>query len=102
MTLVFGVIGVLQAAILSQTMGNFTLPAGLYDSLLLSGLALLSFIGQMTIILALKFEQAGPVALVRSCDVIFGFVLQFIFLGVVPDAYRYSYLPCLLTFKIVM
>jgi len=87
MTLVFGVIGVLQAFILTQIFNNFSLPGHLEDSLLVLGLGGLSFLGQMAIILALKFEQAGPVALIRTCDVLFGFLLQFIFLGVVPDEY---------------
>jgi len=88
MTFIFGIIGLIQSAVMSQTLGHFSFPTGLYDSLLVAGLSILSFIGQMGIILALKSEQAGPVALVRSCDVIFGFLFQFIFLGVVPDEYR--------------
>jgi len=89
MTLVFGLIGVAQAYIMAKSFGgDLSIPQGLGDSLLTLGVAGLSFLGQMSIVLALKFEQAGPVALIRSCDVIFGFLLQYIFLNEIPDAWR--------------
>ena len=78
----------IESVIFSQVLNGFSLPDGLEDSLLLVGVAGLSFVGQMSIILALKFEQAGPVALIRTCDVVFGFLFQFIFMGVVPNVYR--------------
>jgi uncharacterized metal-binding protein len=91
MTLVFGIIGVGHAYIMAMTLGNgLNVPQGLNDYLLTFGVAGLSFVGQMSIVLALKFEQAGPVALIRSCDVIFGFLLQFVFLDVIPDLWRYT------------
>ena len=48
---------------------------------------ILSFLGCIT--LALQYEEAGPIALCRTCDVIFSFVWQFAFLGIVPDLFRY-------------
>jgi drug/metabolite transporter (DMT)-like permease len=62
-------------------------PKTMEDALLVSGL-LLAFCSIACINLALKLENAGPVTLIRSCDVIFAFLLQFIFLGVVPDLLR--------------
>lgn len=38
--------------------------------------------------LALKNEDAGPVSLIRSCDVIFAFLFQYVFLSVIPDMLR--------------
>jgi len=87
MTLVFGIIGVAQALILIYFFGEFNLPSEVFDALLLAGVSGLSFIGQMSIVLALKFEQAGPVALIRSCDVLFGFLFQYVFLQVAPDMF---------------
>jgi len=111
MTLVFGVIGVLQALTLTQIFDVFTFPSQLDALILILGLMFLSFFGQMAIIMGLKLEQvyeccikhkiptislpkltkkcatginnqvlhplsspqfqAGPVSLIRSCDVIF-------------------------------
>lgn len=98
MTLVFGVIGVTQALLLIYFLGHFNLPTELLDSILVGGVAGLSFIGQMAIVLALKFEQAGPVALIRSCDVLFGFLFQYIFLHVAPDMFRYEFHYVTLTY----
>ena len=44
-----------------------------------------------SIVTALKPENAGPVALVRSLDVLFAFILQFQFLDIVPDLLRYNF-----------
>ncbi|XP_037035856.1 solute carrier family 35 member G1-like [Bradysia coprophila] len=54
------------------------------DYVLVGGL-LSAFFSIACINLALKNEDAGPVALIRSCDVIFAFLFQYIFLSVVPD-----------------
>jgi len=52
-------------------------------------LGLLSaFCAVASINLALKMEDAGLVALIRSCDVIFAFILQYFVLGVTPDLLR--------------
>lgn len=59
MTIVFGVIGVAQALILIYFFGTFNMPTEWFDSLLVAGIASLSWLGQMSIVLALKFEQAG-------------------------------------------
>jgi len=87
MTLTFGVIGVTQGFALTQYFNDFQAPQELFDSLLVVGLAVVSFLGQMTIIMATQFEQAGPVSLIRTCDVVFGFILQFVFLSVVPSMF---------------
>jgi hypothetical protein len=68
--------------------GYIIVPVYVPETLLTLGVACISFAGQIAIILALKFEQAGPVCLIRSLDVVFGYILQFIFLDVIPDAYR--------------
>ncbi|CAG7833424.1 unnamed protein product [Allacma fusca] len=87
MLVVFGIIGMIQAFVISRFSNGFTWPTETYDSMMLFGVAGLSFLGQMSIILALKFEQAGPVSLIRTCDVVFGFILQFIVLGVKPNTW---------------
>jgi drug/metabolite transporter (DMT)-like permease len=87
MMTVFGIIGVAQALILAQ--GLVKIPTSLVapESGLVAGVALFSALGQLGVILAVKYEQAGPVSLLRSNDVIFSFILQFFFLNVIPDEY---------------
>jgi len=65
---------------------NSILPKTSFEFLLTSGL-LLGFCAVVSINLALKMEAAGTVALVRSLDVIFAFLLQFVFLGEIPDMF---------------
>lgn len=92
MLLIFGVVGILQAVIMTHTLGHgyVDIPSNFTELMLTLGVAAFSFLGQLGVILAVKFEKAGPVALLRSNDVIFSFLLQFWFLGVVPDMYRYN------------
>jgi drug/metabolite transporter (DMT)-like permease len=86
-----GIWGVLQCTVLAFTFGVFELPDQNSDPkviIYLSGLAFLTFFAQSFIVLALKFEQAGPVSITQSCDVIFAFMWQFVFLSVIPDYFR--------------
>lgn len=57
------------------------------EVLLVAGL-MSAFCSIAFINLALKNEDAGPVSLIRSCDVIFAFLFQYIFLSVIPDTLR--------------
>jgi len=59
MTLVFGIIGVLQAFGLTQIVNAFAVPSGMHDISFIIILMILSFFAQMAIILALKFEQVN-------------------------------------------
>ena len=80
--------GVSEALGASLITGVLKLPEGLHDSIVIYVvLPMLVFLGQFTLTLALKFENAGPVALVRTTDVLFSFCWQFIFLGVIPDIF---------------
>ena len=63
-------------------------PRGTRDMLLAFGaLPISAFLAQYAIIIALKFDSAGPVSLVRAFDVIFAFIWQIIFLRMYPDEY---------------
>jgi len=83
-----GVWGTLQSIILSFALNVFVLPETSKDMGYASCLALVTFCAQTSIVVALKHEQAGPVAVVQSCDVIFAFIWQFIFLGETPNEFR--------------
>jgi len=87
MLIVFGSCGVILALALAFTFGTDGLgyPTRMEDSLLVTGVGVTSSLAQIAFILAVKFEQAGPVALVKCSDVVFAFLLQFIFYGVIPQ-----------------
>lgn len=52
--------------------------------------AVFSMVGQTLLVLALQYENAGPVSLLRTCDIIFNFVLQYFINNQEPDIWRYT------------
>ncbi|CAH0773613.1 unnamed protein product [Bemisia tabaci] len=61
-------------------------PCGI-DRYLIVALALLSFSGQILLTLALQIEEAGPVAIARSADIVFAFIWHVLFFSEVPNRY---------------
>ncbi|XP_071488128.1 solute carrier family 35 member G1-like [Diadema antillarum] len=55
------------------------------DRIALIANGLLNFFSQILIYLALKYERAPNVSLYHSSDVLFSFVLEYVFFGVVPN-----------------
>jgi len=86
-----GVFGVLEQVILGAAMGVLVLPGGLWDCLLaFVAFPCAGFLSQIVLVLAFKFEKAGPVALVSSSSIVFSFLLEFAIFGVVPDIYSWG------------
>lgn len=67
--------------------GQLCLPSCGHDRLLVLALAVFSFMGQILLTLSLQMEQAGPVALARSSDIVFAFIWQIIFFNETPNSY---------------
>jgi drug/metabolite transporter (DMT)-like permease len=86
----FGFLGTIESLIMCWTLSTFSFPQSTNDWILAGTIGILFFFGQMCFTLALQLEDAGPVSLARSCDVIFAYIWQFVFLNVVPDVYRYA------------
>jgi drug/metabolite transporter (DMT)-like permease len=91
----FGSWGTFENFGLALIFGVLSWPNCYKDWLAAFCLASLTFVGQMAIILAMKHEQAGPVSLVRTCDVIFAFFWQICVLDCWPEIYRYLSLSLL-------
>ncbi|CAG7829007.1 unnamed protein product, partial [Allacma fusca] len=68
-------------------LGVFQLPIGENHILLAILLACLVFVSQTCTTMALKYEQAGPVSLMRTSNIVFAFMWQYIFLSEIPDVY---------------
>ena len=88
MLLVSGVWGVAESLVAALAFGELKFPSTL-EEILLAYIAIpvLAFISQITIVLALKFESGSVVSLIRSCDVVFAFIWQAVFLHQSPDGY---------------
>ena len=89
-TFSFGFVGSFETLVLCLFVGVWELPRGAKDFSLAAAIALTYFVGQFFFTLALQLEDAGPVALIRSGDLIFAYLWQYLFLDVVPDAFRYE------------
>ena len=74
----FGAFAILQTFFTTWALNELCLPACGYDRYLMVLLAIFSFAGQILLTMALQHEQAGPVAIARSADVVFAFIWQVI------------------------
>lgn len=75
----FGAFGFIYSILIGMWLGGLCWPMCGTERLLVVALAVFSFFGQILLTLALKLEQAGPVAIGRSCDIVFAFLWQVIF-----------------------
>ncbi|XP_071499510.1 solute carrier family 35 member G1-like [Diadema antillarum] len=72
-------------ALFTSFPNQWTLPKCGLDRFALIANGLINFFSQILIYLALKYERAPNVSLYHSSDVLFSFVLEFVFFGVVPN-----------------
>lgn len=75
----FGAFGLIYSIAIGIWLGGLCWPMCGTERILVVALALFSFCGQILLTLALKLEQAGPVSIGRSCDIVFAFIWQVIF-----------------------
>ncbi|XP_001849093.2 solute carrier family 35 member G1 [Culex quinquefasciatus] len=83
----FGAFALVYTLIVCYYLGALCWPLCGTDRLLVIALALFSFGGQILLTLALQFEQAGPVAIARSADIVFAFIWQIMFFKETPTLY---------------
>jgi drug/metabolite transporter (DMT)-like permease len=90
-TFFYGFYSVIECLIFALIAGTYELPQTGEHWLLAIALGVIAFFGQSMFTIALKFEDAGPVALIRTSEVIFTFIWQIIFLSEIPDMSRQVY-----------
>jgi len=100
-TVIYGIQGTVICGILVVVYDVFELPQTPLEWSLVVGLSLLTWGGQTGLVLALQLEQCAVVSLINSLDTCFAFILQFIFLGVIPDMYSVTGASIVLTGVIV-
>lgn len=83
----FGSFALCQCLFITWLIGALCMPRCGTDRLLIVALALFSFSGQILLTLALQMENAGPVAIARSSDIVFAFFWQILFFQEVPNRY---------------
>lgn len=83
----FGSFALVQCLLVSVIIGALCLPPCGIDRYLIVALAVFSFLGQILLTLALQMEQAGPVAIARSSDIVFAFIWQVLFFNEIPNKF---------------
>ncbi|OXA51262.1 hypothetical protein Fcan01_14188 [Folsomia candida] len=87
LNLFFGIWGSLETLFLSALIWTFSPPMNWWDGGLAIALGVLSFISQLCMTLSFKYETAGVISLIRTLDVIFTFIWQYLVFQVVPDRF---------------
>lgn len=96
----FGTFALVQCLIVSWFIGALCLPVCGVDRYLIVALAVFSFLGQILLTIALQIEQAGPVAIARSTDIVYAFIWQVLFFKEVPN--RFSIIGTILVMSSVI
>ncbi|XP_044516136.1 solute carrier family 35 member G1 [Gracilinanus agilis] len=78
------VIGLLESIVILCVLNEWRLPHCGLDRLFLILIGLFGLGGQIFLTKAVQIEKAGPVALMKTMDVVFAFILQIIFLNKIP------------------
>jgi len=87
MMFVLGIWGVFEAGVLAISLDVLKVPELLPDIVMLCGVATLTFFGQLFVLLAIRMGQVGSVSVIRSCDIFFSFLWQYLFLKTEPEAF---------------
>lgn len=83
----FGAFALIQTIGVTWALDALCWPQCGVERLLVVALALFSFGGQILLTLSLQLEQAGPVAIARSADIVFAFIWQVLFFKETPNIY---------------
>merc|ERR1712037_1096722 len=77
-----------EASILMSTLGRPCIPACGITRLMMIGIGLLSFIGQIFLTLSLQLEEAGKVSIMRkAADILFALLFQIVIFHEVPGLF---------------
>lgn len=91
----YAVIGFIECVITVSVLGEWKIPFCGRDRWLLVLIAVLGIAGQTFLTKALQIEKAGPVALMRTIDVVLAFIFQFIFLNRAPTMWSLGGALCI-------
>ncbi|KAL7648195.1 UNVERIFIED_CONTAM: hypothetical protein RMT77_000098 [Armadillidium vulgare] len=83
----FSLVALIITPLAAMTSSHPCVPSCGYQRWLIVAIGFLSFGGQILKTKALQIEEAGPVAIARTADVVFAFIWQLIFFGELPDLF---------------
>lgn len=80
----YAVLGFIECVVVLFIIDEWKMPSCGWDRWIMMSIGVLGIAGQIFLTKALQVEKAGPVALMRTTDVVLAFVLQFLFLNRKP------------------
>ncbi|XP_030853986.1 solute carrier family 35 member G1-like [Strongylocentrotus purpuratus] len=84
--IVYSIVGMIFSGALTTIFGQWTIPQCGLDRFTLIGNGILLLSVQFMEYIALKTERASTVGLIRSSDIIFSFILEFLIFDIRPNA----------------
>ncbi|XP_004450088.1 solute carrier family 35 member G1 [Dasypus novemcinctus] len=78
------IVGLIESVIVLTALGGWSLPNCGLDRLFLILIGLFGLGGQVFLTKALRIEKAGPVAIMKTVDVVFAFIFQILFFDDIP------------------
>ncbi|XP_008275810.1 solute carrier family 35 member G1 [Stegastes partitus] len=91
----YAVIGFIECIITVSVLGEWKIPTCGRDRWIMMLIAVLGIAGQTFLTKALQIEKAGPVALMRTVDVLLAFLFQFIFFNQTPTLWSLGGALCI-------
>lgn len=83
----FGAFALFYTVAVSWFMNVLCMPYCNSDRWLVVALGIFSFLGQILLTISLQLEEAGPVAIARSADIVFAFFWQVLFFKEIPNGF---------------
>lgn len=83
----FGAFALVYTIAISWLFDVICLPYCNPDRWLVIALAIFSFLGQILLTISLQIEEAGPISIARSADIVFAFFWQILFFKETPNGY---------------
>ncbi|XP_037352346.1 solute carrier family 35 member G1 [Talpa occidentalis] len=90
------ILGLIECVIVLFILGEWSLPYCGLDRLFLILIGLFGLGGQVFLTKAIQIEKAGPVAIMKTMDVVFAFIFQIIFFNDVPTWWTVGGALCVL------
>lgn len=97
----FGAFALVYTVGISWFLNVLCMPYCTPDRWLVLALGIFSFLGQILLTISLQLEEAGPISIARSADIVFAFIWQILFFKEIPSGYSIAG-AMIVTFSVIL
>lgn len=97
----FGAFALVYTVGISWFLNVLCMPYCTPDRWLVLALGIFSFLGQILLTISLQLEEAGPISIARSADIVFAFIWQVLFFKEIPSGYSIAG-ALIVTFSVIL